>query len=361
MENNEREASLERIQTVFLSEFTKLYLMIKGYMENINLLKKDNKFVKERLEKIENIIETNLLTKESGIKFVCSDEARSSSSLNGLESEHGEYNEYISVLKQTLSVPKFVITLPSNLSTYVQKIQYITEHNSIEHLKFLTRQYNINENIVTELVFEDQISRDLVDTFFKENYEDITKENDYELKSVQYIPKLKVVGLLPETDDCNLIKDIIKRNSWINTSDISLVRTYTLNYNRRSIKNAIINVQNLDVFRRLLSENFIMIYRQKCRVYEYICNDSCLNCLRKGHTKMSCIHSVRCKLCAEKQETRNCKSKIRRCIRCIRFNKEKNGCTVPTEHKSISPVCPSYLKEIEILRTNLEIQIINFQ
>lgn len=85
MEINGMEASLEGIQSVFLSEFKKIAHMIKGCMESINLLKKDCRLVNDRLEKLESIIESIWTIKQVGNKSVCSDFNKPSSSINILE------------------------------------------------------------------------------------------------------------------------------------------------------------------------------------------------------------------------------------------------------------------------------------
>lgn len=87
--------------------------------------------MKDRMDKIEKYLEENN-ERSRGLKQHqrpdwCG-ELRPSSSINSLTNDENTFNEFLSELKAKLSVPKYIIILPGNLSSYVRTVQELTEH-----------------------------------------------------------------------------------------------------------------------------------------------------------------------------------------------------------------------------------------
>lgn len=223
------------------------------------------------------------------------------------------------------------------------------------------RKFRIMSEEKCELVFTNRTERDSCHEFLRAQFEGIINEPGYELQTVSFTPKVKIVGLSSESDYQTIINDIIEQNSWISTADLSYLRLYQVKRGWEVSTTLFLKVFNDDVFKRLVTEKTLVVQRLNCRVYEYIQNETCLNCSRTGHKKSTCTNSVKCKLCAEEHSTDECSSKVRRCIRCIRSNRRKENPSFPINHNYLSPKCPAYLYEIQLMKEELERQVVNFQ
>lgn len=364
METPGFQALLQNMQLMFTAECKKLAEMGRETADNVNVIKKDNIIIHQRLDRMERILEERGGHSQREYHILESNTVGNltkSSSLNSITHIEKTRVEYISLLKKKLSVPKFIITLPKDIKKFVSSLLELTGLECLRQLKFSVRAFRKNDVEVNELVFTDQTERDHCHELLSGRFESMVQELDYKLTTVTFTPKLKVVGLSPESEDRHIVVDIMAQNTWITQGDISLLRSYRIKKQKDTSTTVILNVFNDEVFKQLIADKTIMVQRRNCRVYEFIQDDTCIICLRKGHKSSTCNNSAKCKLCAEEHSTKTCTSNIKRCIRCIRANRKKENVLFPTNHNSMSPKCPSYAQELRKIKEELEEQLVNFQ
>ena len=62
----------------------------------------------------------------------------------------------------------------------------------------------------------------------------------------------------------------------------------------------------------------INVEHHVCKLYEISRHNKCFNCLSPGHIASSCKNEAVCARCAGPHQTKNCDSRVKKCISCIR-------------------------------------------
>jgi hypothetical protein len=157
-------------------------------------------------------------------------------------------------------------------------------------------------------------------------------------------PRLKIFGLSEKYESAQLIGLIRKQNHEINDTAIIEVRK------NEKVKNRNIFVAVLEVdaetFRKLMSVGKINIGWDRCPVFEDISVDRCFKCEGYFHKSAKCTNKVACPICAGEHLLKDCKSKTRCCINCVKAN-ENLKLSLNTSHAAWSRDCSVLIRKMD--------------
>lgn len=88
----------------------------------------------------------------------------------------------------------------------------------------------------------------------------------------------------------------------------------------------------------------------RCRVRDYVAVTRCYKCYAFGHIAKNCTSAVQvCSRCGQEHSHKECKAEATRCVNCARANK-RFRLRLEEGHSCMSANCPSYKRELEIVR-----------
>lgn len=205
---------------------------------------------------------------------------------------------------------------------------------------------NQSKNLITVKCADPAEAQKLEDTITRK-YRDTIQVTKVNTKS----PQIKIVNTDNSMLDSNIIEAIKDQNVWTRDKDITIEKTYTITTPNKTYKNVIINCV-IQTQREFIERGNVIIGFDEKRCFEHINHLQCLNCQRFGHISTNCSYPTACKKCAGPHASNQCEeqSTIKKCINCIRTNKENNEFKLNTKHITTDDRCPARISRTEGLK-----------
>lgn len=164
------------------------------------------------------------------------------------------------------------------------------------------------------------------------------------------MPKIKIVGILKNLTEHELIRCIIHQNTHI-AKDAYIKQ---IGFFERMNKFSAIIETDSHTFENILTNGKLRINWAICSVYEHVSVMRCFKCCGYNHKAIHCKNESACGKCGEKgHETKNCESRSSKCINCISTNKKLN-LKLNAEHTAYDKKCTVYQRKMEMQKKRIE-------
>lgn len=166
--------------------------------------------------------------------------------------------------------------------------------------------------------------RDILQSGLESNLGNKYKVNQPKLKR----PRFKIIGVEQEEealDDEKLLSTIIKQNG-LNMQEGHEDMKIIYKKMNKKYKNVSISIESDPVmFNEIIKRGRLNIGWKKYRVLEDIYIIRCYKCWGFNHFAKECKDCVRCGICAEQHDRKDCKSVSKKCVNCDKLARDRKS------------------------------------
>ncbi|XP_036340117.1 uncharacterized protein LOC118749421 [Rhagoletis pomonella] len=170
--------------------------------------------------------------------------------------------------------------------------------------------------------------------------------NAYEVKIPKKVkPTVVVSGINFKYDNDELAQRIKRQNACLTETDIKIIKQYEKKKGSNVYYNAVLEV-DVEAFTNILAGERINVGWERCRVYDAVQVLCCFKCKGFHHKASGCQEREVCTKCLGEHKHTQCdKEPIKKCINCIRANKELN-LGLNDNHDTMDRACPVYQQKL---------------
>jgi hypothetical protein len=329
------------------------------YFERISEIKKEQNYQIEKMSKMVNILKTeienhNVNLKNNSEKILECNKKNDDlcKNINNMVKEQNlaQSVSYSDIIKNKNNEIKHVPVMNKNVPLIViPKNKQKTEKTKLDlNTKVDPKDLKIKN------VENKKNGKILIETDTKENRDKIKAELekkinvDYDIKiPLELKPCFEIVHMNNSFDESELIEKLKKQNSFLEMSEMKVLKIKKIVKFNREMKNAIIEVDKLS-FPRIIVAEKLCIGWERCKVFDAISVRRCFKCKGYNHRSSECVNKETCIKCHQEHKTSECKEKeeMKKCINCIKSN-EKFNLGINTDHKTSSTECPVFQKKLK--------------
>lgn len=164
-------------------------------------------------------------------------------------------------------------------------------------------------------------------------------------------PKILVVGMHDKLDESTVCEAIKEQNN-IEFKIIKCIQVYK-SFKNNSIFNAIVEVDG-EAFSKIISDGFLNVEWDRCKVYESFKIMRCYKCLGFNHKAINCSIGDCCFKCGDRNHlSKNCPEAEYKCLNCNRSKVILCLSSLDVNHDTRSSECPIYIRKMKIERNKV--------
>lgn len=171
-------------------------------------------------------------------------------------------------------------------------------------------------------------------------------------------PRFKIMDLEQEEevfDEEKLLSTIIKQNELNKYKGNETMKVVHKKINQK-YRNVSISIESDPViFKEIIKRGRLNIGWRKCKVVEDIYITRCYKCWGFNHRAKECKGSLRCGICADQHDRKDCRANYKKCVNCDRLASKLKLSNPQLNHAANDKECPCYIRMI-----NMKISKINY-
>ncbi|CAH1106619.1 unnamed protein product [Psylliodes chrysocephalus] len=161
---------------------------------------------------------------------------------------------------------------------------------------------------------------------------------------------LKDVNLNDKQPNDDLLNEIFTLNDLIDNFSLNEMKIVAvLNFNNKS---NIIFETTPNLRKCIIAKGFLYVGWKKCFVNDHLRIIKCKKCHSFGHTEKTCTSTVKCIMCSNDHDSKQCNSTHRKCINCT-SNNNKFRTKFDTNHSANDKACLVYKNYIQHLQSKI--------
>lgn len=156
--------------------------------------------------------------------------------------------------------------------------------------------------------------------------------DSYVIREVNGIkPRIRIAGMTENHTERDIKQFLMNCNSHI-FSEIASINIIKVGPHKKNSElfQAVIEVDKSSYVNSLKSKNVFIGY-DSCAVFDAVDVYRCYKCNEFHHSAANCQNRTYCPICSEEHELKDCKSNIKKCSNCVKFN-ERTKSSISTNH-----------------------------